>query len=430
MDASGERPAGTMSGLARHWRLDPGIDFLNHGAFGACPVPVLQAQGEWRDRMERDPVRFLATDLEPSLDAAREHLAAFVHADPDDLAFVPNATTGVSTILRALEPELDERHEILTTDHEYNAVLNALRLLARRTGARVVIARVPFPIRAPDEAAGAVLASVTDRTRLAVISHVTSATALVLPIARIVAALSDRGIDTLVDGAHAPGMVPLDIDALGVAYYTGNGHKWLCAPKGSGFLYVRRDRQSLISPLVTSHGPNSPRRDRSRFRLEFDWTGTTDPTPYLALPTAIGFMGRLLPGGWPQLMEANRGLALRGRELIGRALDAEALAPEEMVAATAAVPLSDALPPAPAPLPAVAGSADDETLPDDPLHAWLLDEHRIQVPVYRWPPTGGPSAGSSHRLIRISSQCYNDESQYGRLASVLGRLHASADPTA
>lgn len=417
-----------MNGLTRHWRLDPDTAHLNHGAFGACPEQVLQAQGEWRERMERDPVRFLATDLERSLDAAREQLAAFIHADPDDLAFVANATTGVSTVLRSLEPRLDERHEILTTDHEYNAVLNALRLLARRTAARVVTAHIPFPIRSADQALEAVLAMVTERTRLAVVSHVTSATAVVLPIERIVRVLSDRGVDTLVDGAHAPGMVPLDVDALGAAYYTGNGHKWLCGPKGSGFLHVRRDRQSLISPLVTSHGADSPRRDRSRFRLEFDWTGTADPTPHLTLPTAIDFMSRLLPGGWPALMEVNRRLALRGREVIGRALGADALAPVEMVGAMTAIPLPLAL--LPAPLPSLAGSADDETLPDDPLHAWLLEEHGIQVPVYRWPARGGPSAESTQRLIRISAQYYNQEAQYRRLASVLGRLQASAGITA
>jgi isopenicillin-N epimerase len=305
--------------MLRHWPLDPAITYLNHGAFGSCPWPVLHAQSEWRARIGRQPTFFMDTELEGHLDRARAALAQFVGADADDLAFVPNATTGVNTVVRSIE--LAPGDEILTTDHEYNACLNAIRFAAARSGATAVIVPVPLPLGEPAQVVDAILDRVTGRTRLAVISHVTSPTGLVFPVAELVARLAERGVDTLVDGAHAPGMLPLDLDALGAAYYTANAHKWLCTPLGSAFLHVRRDRQSHVQPLAISHGSNSPRHDRSRFRLDFDWGGTADPTPYLVLPQALDYMANLVPGGWPQVYAHNRELALAGRQLLLAALE-------------------------------------------------------------------------------------------------------------
>ncbi|MDQ3553432.1 MAG: aminotransferase class V-fold PLP-dependent enzyme [Chloroflexota bacterium] len=403
------------------WFLDPGLAFLNHGSFGACPAVVLEAQAEWRQRMERDPVRFLARELEPALDAARHALGSFVGADPDDLAWVPNATTGVNTVLASLAPGWWPGDEVLTTDHEYNATLNALRQAAGQRGVRVVVASVPFPVASPDEAAAAVLEAVTPRTRLAVISHVTSATAVILPVERIVAGLAQRGVETLVDGAHGPGMLPLHLDGLGAAYYTGNGHKWLCGAKGSAFLHVRRDRQAAIRPLVISHGANSPRRDTSRFRLAFDWTGTSDPTAYLVLPEAIDFMAGLHPDGWPGVMAANRALCRAARDVLCGALSVEPPVPDAMLGAMAALPLARAVAGSKPGSATPAGDTDHETLPDDPLHDELLERHRIQVPVYQWPPTRD-AGRRPMRLLRISAQCYNSLDEYRRLAAVLRSL--------
>ncbi|TMA15092.1 MAG: aminotransferase class V-fold PLP-dependent enzyme [Deltaproteobacteria bacterium] len=385
--------------LAQHWTLDPRIDFLNHGSFGACPKPVLEAQTELRARMERQPLQFLARDLEGLLDEARGDLARFIWADPDDLAFVPNATSGVNTVIRSLE--LEPGDELLTTDHAYNACRNALRWQERR-GAKVVVAAVPWPIAGPSQVVDAVLGAVTARTRLALLDHVTSPTGIIFPVEEIVGRLQERGIDSLIDGAHAPGMMPLDLRGIGAAYFTGNCHKWLCAPKGAAFLYVRRDRQQRIRPLTISHGANAARTERSRFRLEFDWTGTDDPTPFLCIPHALRFLGSLFPGGWPDLIERNHALAVRGRKLLCEALRVEAPAPEEMLGSLASVPLPDAK----GKMPLARGVFWH------PLQRALLERHDIEVPVMPFPAL-------PRQLIRISAQAYNSEDQFARLATAL-----------
>jgi isopenicillin-N epimerase len=387
--------------LSRHWQLDPQITYLNHGAFGACPRVVLDEQSRLRAQLEREPVRFFVRELEPLLDDARSALAAFVGASADDLAFVSNATAGVNAVLRSLR--FVPGDELLTTNHAYNACRNVLELAAAQTGARVVVAEVPFPLESADAIAEAVLARASARTRLALIDHVTSPTGIIFPAAAIVAALHGRGIDTLIDGAHAPGMLPLDLDAIGAAYYTGNCHKWLCAPKGVGFLYVRRDRQQAIRPTVISHGANSPRQDRSRFLVEFDWVGTVDPTPILALPKALELLGGLFVGGWPALRAHNHELVLTARRILCDALEVPAPCPDEMLGSLAALPLPDAT------------VAPSGPLYTDPLQDALLAEHHIEVPVMLWP-------APPRRLIRVSAQAYNQPSDYVRLAEALGTL--------
>jgi isopenicillin-N epimerase len=377
------------------WWLDPEVTFLNHGAFGACPKPVLEVQQQLRQRLEQQPLKFLAQDLEGLLDEARRVLAEFVGADPLDLAFVPNATTGVNAVLRSLcfTPE----DELLTTNHEYNACRNALDFVAARSGAQVIIAEISLPIQSPEQVIEAVMAKVSSKTRLVLLDHVTSQTGLVMPIQQLLAQLNQRGIDTLIDGAHAPGSVPLNLQAIGATYYTGNCHKWLCAPKGAAFLYVQRDRQAQIRPLTISHGANSPRRDRSRFQLEFDWPGTYDPSTYLAIPTAIQFMGSLLPGGWSELMAQNRAKVLAARKILCEALQVPPPCPDEMIAALAVVSLPD-------------GSYQT-------LQTALLEQYAIEVPIVPW-PTG------QKRFVRVAAQIYNTLPQYEYLAQALVDLLA------
>jgi isopenicillin-N epimerase len=394
-----------LSDHRHHWSLDPDIRFLNHGSFGACPLPVLAAQARHRERIERNPVGFLVRELPQLQDAARCALARFVGAPGADLVFVPNATAGVNTVLRSFP--LRAGDELLTTDHEYNACRNALDAAAARCGARVVVAPVPFPVADAEMIVAAILARVTPLTRLALIDHVTSPTALVLPVAQLVRELETRGIATLIDGAHPPGMLALDLEQLGASFYTGNCHKWICAPKGAGFLYVRPDRQREIRPLAISHGANSPRTDRSRFQLEFEWTGTHDPTAWLCVPEAIDFLGSLLPGGWDELRLRNHELACAARRVLCETLALEPPAPEALLGSMASVwlpvgarPIATTDPPA-----------------EDPLEAELFTRHRIVVPVMRWP-------SPPLRLLRVSAQIYNHLDEYRELADAMRTLLA------
>jgi len=350
--------------------------------------------------MERQPLQFLARELETQLDAARAALASFVGAEAEDLVFVPNATTGVNTVLRSLR--FAPGDELLVTNQEYNACRNALDFVAENSGARVVIAKIPFPFRNADELIAPILAGVTPRTRLALLDHVTSQTGIILPLAPLVEELNRRGVDTLVDGAHAPGMVPLNLNQLGTAYYTGNCHKWLCAPKGAALLHVRRDKQKFIRPLTISHGANSARKDRSRFLLEFGWLGTGDPSAALSVSEAIRFVGSRLPGGWPEVLAHNHALALVAREILCAALSVAEPCPAEFIGSMAAVPLPD---------------APAEALPQLPFNEYPLQDalrvkHRIEVPVIAWP-------APPKRLLRISAQLYNALPQYERLAGAL-----------
>ena len=381
--------------FASLWCLDPKVTYLNHGSFGACPSAVLALQSALRLEMEREPVDFLAVNLQVRLDEARKVLAQFLGAEAADLVFVANATTGVNAVLRSLAFEPGD--ELLTTTHTYAACRKTIDYVVARSGARLVVATVPFPLRAEEEVVEAVLACASPHTRLAVLDHVTSPTALVLPVARLVAELRNRGIETLVDGAHAPGMVPLALAEIDAAYYTGNAHKWLCAPKGAAFLHVRRDRQVGLHPSVISHGYTRG------FHAEFDWTGTCDPTPWLCIPEAIGYMGGLLPGGWPELMARNRALALRAREILRTSLHLDAPAPDSMIGSMASLPLPAAEPGSPA-----AG------LDSDSLCAWFR-ERGVRTWLYPYPLP----------LLRISAQLYNDPEQYQRLAELLVEaLHA------
>ena len=387
--------------MKQHWTLDPGITYLNHGAFGATPRVVLEAQSQFRAQMEREPVRFFVRELEPLLDDARETLARFIGADPQGLAFVPNATAAVNAVLRSLD--LDKFDELLVTTQEYNACRNTLDFVATLSGAKVVVADIPFPLRSPDVVIERVLEKVTDRTRLLLIDHVVSQTALILPVEALVAEMSARGIDTFVDGAHAAGFLPLDVAGIGAAYYAGNLHKWVCAPKGAGFLAVRENRRASIRPMAISHGANSQRRDRGRFLIEFDWTGTFDPSAWLSVPTALRFVGSLLEGGWPAIRQRNRELALRARDLLCAALGIEAPAPDEMLGAMAALPLPDST------------ESAEPPLFLDPLQDRLLFDHRIEVPIIPWPR-------SPKRILRVSAQLYNELGDYEKLASALKAL--------
>lgn len=385
------------------WCLDPAVSYLNHGSFGACPRRVLDHQDRLRRESEQNPMEWFLRRL-PELQAAtRRALGDFLGAPAEDLAFVANATEGVNTVLRSLP--FAPGDEIVVTDHEYGACRAAVEFAAQRAGARVVVARVPFPLAEEEEIVAAVLDCLGERTRLCLLDHITSQTALVFPIERLVEAIQGRGVDVLVDGAHAPGMVPVDLGALRPAYYTGNLHKWMCLPKGAAFLYVRPDRQGRIQPLAISHGLAAPAAgDGARFRALFEWTGTRDFSPWLCFAKSLEILSALAPGGLEGLRARNHGLAVRGREALLSALGIPAPCPEAMLGSMASVPLPDSSAP----------PAGWREL--DPLQRYLREEHRIEVPVMAWP-------AHPKRLLRISAQAYNTLDQYQRLAeAVLGGL--------
>ena len=379
--------------------LEDGVLHLNHGSFGATPAVVLEAQQRVRSRMEANPTRyFLGGEYQRELDWARRAVADFVGGDEAGLVFVNNATTGVNAVLRSLEPILEPGDEIVVTDHEYNACRNAAAVSAARAGARVVAARVPFPLQSPQQAVDAVLAAVTGRTRILLIDAVTSATGLVMPVSDLVAAL-EPDVRVLVDAAHAPGMIDFDVAELGASYVTANCHKWMCSAKGAGFLWVRPDRRDDICHSVISHGYNGGWPSTGgRFHAQFDWTGTDDPSAWLTVPVAVDAVEAMHPDGWPGVRRSIRELCLSGRRILIDALGIEKPAPDDMIGAIASVPV----PPA--------SHSGSEIF--DPLMAALEQHHRIQAPVFTWP-------APPDRLLRISAHLYNDESQYHRLAEAL-----------
>ena len=384
--------------LPAMWALEPGTRHLNHGSFGAVLEEVLDVQSEWQRRFEANPTRYVNRDLQAAMDRARDALGGFVGAEPDGLVPVRNATSGVASVLRSFEPMLQPGDQLLTTAHDYNAVRQTLRFTAQRTGAEVVVARVPFPIANPAQVTDAVLAAVTPRTRLAVIDHVTSPTALIYPIQDIVGALEPE-IPVLVDGAHGPGQVPLAIDDLGASWYTGNLHKWVCAPKGAAFLHSRHDRIEMTVPTVISHGYNAPvEGPKDRYRLLFDWLGTDDPSAWAVIPEVLRLVGALETGGWEAIMKRNHDLALEGRSIIAGAVGTELPAPDDMLGAMASVILPDAAGPPPG------GDLS-------PLMHELLDQGFATL-VMNWPEW-------PRQLLRVSAHLYNTPDDYRALAEVL-----------
>lgn len=395
------------SALARHWTLDPGVVFLNHGSFGACPRDVLAAQQAFRDRLEAEPVRFFVREYWSLLDESAEHLARFVGAEAEDIGFVPNATFGINTALRFLP--MGAGDEIVTSDTEYAACNNALEVVASERGARVVRVRSPWPIADPGQVVEAYMSALTPRTRYAMVSHVCSPTGVVAPLGRMVAALRERGVETIVDGAHGVGMLDLDIGGISPAFYTANLHKWVCTPKGSGFIWVRRDMQRHFKPLVVGHGHSSSRTDRSRFRLHADWMGTHDTTAYLCVPHALRAIAAILGAGaapseeairaaWGRYREMNRGLALEARRVLCEAFGTAAPTPDSMVGSLATVELPEFEGVTPGrPIGSFEGGMDA-------LQDRLYEKWRIEVPIVGYP-------GPPRRLVRVAAQLYNTVEQ-------------------
>jgi isopenicillin-N epimerase len=355
--------------------LDPDVVFLNHGSFGACPRPVFERYQAWQRELEREPVDFIARRLPDLLAQARAALAAYVGAAPDDLTFIQNATTGVNIAARSLD--LRPGDEILTTGLEYGACDLTWEWLCKRTGARYVRAEIPLPVTG---VADRLLALRTERTRVVFVSHVTSETALRLPVEEIVARARAEGLVTIVDGAHAPGHLPLDLEALGADFYAGNCHKWLCAPKGSAFLHVQPEHQERVDGAIVSWGYEDPAGFISRTEQQ----GTRDAAAYLTVPDAIAYQAER---AWDDVQARSRALTLEARAELCALLGTEPIAPEKMLLQMASVALPQ---------------------PDPELGRRLFDEHGVEIPVMG-------------DLLRISVAAYTTRDDVEQLLEALPR---------
>jgi isopenicillin-N epimerase len=375
--------------VCRHWLLDPSIDFLNHGSFGATPRAVLESQSRLRERIEARPVEMLGRRCGELLDDSKRVLGEFLGAAPQDIGFTANATAGINAVIRSLT--FAGGDELLTTNHVYRAVRKTMQYLAGRAGAMVREVQIPLPVAGPQEIVNAIAGGLTGKTRLVVICHVTSPTAVVFPVAKIVTLCAERGVDVLIDGAHAAGVLDLNIESIGAAYYTGNLHKWLCAPKGSAFLWVRPDRQKGIHPNTISHFLDEG------FANEFNWQGTRDISAWVGAKDSVEFMASL---GWPRIKQHNHAMAIWVQAMLCQKWGVEPLTPLDgsMLGAMASVPLPD-------------GVRRFGTV--EALQAVLFNEHRFEVPVIdfdgRW-------------LVRPCCQVYNTAGQYERLGKVVAEL--------
>ncbi len=374
------------------WLLDPDVTHLNHGSFGATPLRVLEDQDQWRRRLEGNPVRFFDEEYQPALDDARDRLIDFVGGDAATTVFVTNATSAINAVLGSVQ--LGPGDEVVVTNHEYNACRNAAEAFAVRAGAKVVEVPIPFPPASPKMVVERIMMAVNHHTRLVIVDHVTSPTALVFPVEAVVAAL-EPDVPVLVDGAHAPGMIDLDVGVVGASFYVANLHKWVCAPKGAAFLSVAERHSASIEPTVISHGWNTQGPDQTRMHALFDWTGTFDPSARLAVPAAIDTMGTAHPDGWEGVRSANHTLAVEGRRIVVDALGLDPGPGEEWLGSMAAL--------------VIPGEPEEGVIVDE-LTSRLRHHHAIEAPVFSW---GG------RRILRLSAQRYNRLDDFRRLVDAL-----------
>ena len=394
MSAPTEPPSPIRPNLRDQWLLAEGLTFLNHGSFGAIPRVVFDAQTDWRRRIEADPIEMLGRQCEALVEAAKVPVGRRLGMAAGDFGFVTNATEGINAVIRGLP--LAAGDELLTSDHVYGAVRQTMRVAARRAGAVVREVAVPLPVTSAESIVAAIVGGITSRTKLVVVDHVTSPTGLVFPVGRIAAECRSRGVDVLVDGAHAAAMLPLDIAAVGSTYYAANLHKWACAPKGTAVLWVAKGRQGEVHPTVISHNLDAG------MAREFAWQGTRDKSAWLTAPAALAFLADL---GWDAVQAHNHALAVWAHQHLVERWGVEPVSPPDgsLLGSMAAVRLPGRL-----------ASLDAEGLVR--LQQRLHDEHRIEVPMIPW--AAGP-------MLRVSCQAYNMSAEYERLGDVMAELAGS-----
>ncbi|UCD75310.1 MAG: aminotransferase class V-fold PLP-dependent enzyme [Phycisphaerales bacterium] len=376
--------------LRSQFALDQQVAFLNHGSFGARPHCVLQAQDRWRRQMEADPVEFLDRAGPLLLDHLKDVTGRFLGAEPGDFGFLTSATEAINAVLRSLD--FGPGDELLTTDHAYPGIRNSLQYVARRSGATLVEVPVPLPLASHDTVVAAIEEALTPRTRLVLVDHITSFTALLFPLERIIDVCRKRGVEVLADGAHAPGMIDLSVERLAATYYAANLHKWVCAPISAAVLWVTSDNQQRIHPLVISNFLGEG------FEREFLWQATRDVTSWLAAEEAIAFGERL---GWEMIRRHNHEMAVWVQQMLCESWQAEPNSPLDgsMLGSMVSITLPEA----------VRRQFDDHRA----LGAHLYQAHRIEVPVTEW---------NGRWLIRPCCHIYNRPEEYLRLAETINEL--------
>lgn len=382
-----------MNSLRELFLLDPEVVFLNHGSFGATPKPVFEVYQQWQRRLERQPVQFLGYELGEHLAEARTVLANYIHADKMDVVFVPNATYGVNIIAHSLK--LMPGDEILGTSHEYGACAKAWQFRCQRAGATYIAQPIALPVETPEEIVEQVWQGVTPRTKLIFLSHITSATALRLPIEELCRRAREAGILTLVDGAHAPGQIPLDMGAIGADFYTGNAHKWLMSAKGAAFLHVRPEHQSMIEPLIISWGwgTDAPFDYGSTFLNNLQWAGTVDPAAFFSVPAAIQFQA---DHHWTAVGEQCHALLTETLHRLYEVVDLPPLYPDHkgfyhQLAIAPLPPLADL----------------------NGFKKQLYDRYKVEIPCFQW---------QERQFIRPSFQGYNTPADADALVKAVAEL--------
>jgi isopenicillin-N epimerase len=383
---------GLMSSIKEEFLLEPNIIFLNHGSYGATPRPVFAAYQDWQKRLERQPVRFLGREFHGLIYEARKSLGEYLDASTDDLVYIPNATHGANIIARSLD--LQPGDEVLTTNHEYGACDFAWEFVCSAAGAHYLRHSFPLPVSAYEEIVEGFLARITPRTKAIYLSHITSSTALRLPVEQICRAARERGVLSIIDAAHSPGQIPMNLSQLGADVVFGNCHKWMLAPKGSAFLYVRREVQKIVQPLIVSWGYEAAPEftTGSRFVDLLQWTGTKDPAAALTVPAAIRFMEE---HHWEAVRQHSHRLL---RLALARISDLTGLPPAYPLDSDYYSQMGIA------PLPACDPAA---------LKQHLYDDFAIEVPITEW---------QGKQFIRISIQAYNGPEDVESLLHALSEL--------
>jgi isopenicillin-N epimerase len=380
--------------MREHFLLDPTVTFLNHGSFGACPRPVFEEYQRWQRELEQQPVEFLGRRYDMLIEESRTRLAEYLSTQANNLVYIHNATAGVNTIARSLD--LKQGDQILTTDHEYGACDNTWRYVCGLTGAEYVRQHIPLPYNDENAVIEALWQGVTPRTRVIYLSHITSATAVIFPVAEICRRAREQGILTVIDGAHAPGQIPLGLEEISADYYTGNLHKWLCAPKGAAFLYARPEHQATLTPLVISWGYSDMEMNYTAahpFIQRHQWQGTGDPSAWLSVPAAIDFQQA---HDWERVRRESHALTV---ETQGRLAELAGLAPvvDERYFAQMVI----------APLPMGIDAVE--------LKRRLYDEYRVEVPITAW----FRADGQVKYFVRVSIQAYNTREDVDRLLEAM-----------